>query len=114
VIRYSGWPKDLVAAGVITRAMVLPSGKHPRAADGCGIRIRRYFRLKRGRPQRYLAVFRGVPAALVDRFPGVREAIKAKERYLAWRDAPRRANATTPVMRQLEQTDETALCIDGI
>lgn len=82
---YWGFARDLVAAGVMTRAMAIPSGKHPRDPDGGRVHITRYWRLKKdGRSHRYCQILRKKAFAELARWPGVVEALAAHERFWAW------------------------------
>lgn len=85
-VRYAGWPDELLAAGIINAAMVLPTGKHLRTPDGLKVSVARYWRQRDGAPSKFFQVaVRGAPELLL-RWPGVCEARAAYERYCRWKD----------------------------
>lgn len=87
---YFGWPADLVAAGVVTEQMLAPRVWMKRDADGHRFRLRPYFRLRDGRPERYYRVDRIKLVEQIDRLPGAKAARAANERWVAWVEAGRR------------------------
>jgi hypothetical protein len=86
-LEYSGWPQDLIDAGIMMEHMLQPTGKHLRDADGDAVSLTRSWRLRDGLPQRHCKVRRAKPAAAMLALPGAREAIAARERYQAWQEA---------------------------
>lgn len=90
-LRYSGWPQDLLAAGIITRAH-LRGGKvgRPRsnpAPDGGKISVARRWKVKErtGKPARYFDVKLDRPMTAIAQRPGALAALAARARYEAWR-----------------------------
>jgi hypothetical protein len=85
-VYYFGHPEDLIAAGVATAEMLaLRRGGYPRRdAEGQPYSVRRWWRMKDGRPHQYCRVFRQVQQ--MDELPGVREAVenfdRLQEEYL--------------------------------
>ncbi len=90
-IEYSGWPEDLIAAGVMQAPWATPTGKHLRDPDGGKVSISRQWRLAgQPTPRRYCVVRReDRPRTELARWPGASAAAKAHEKHAAWDQARR-------------------------
>jgi hypothetical protein len=91
-LHYSGWPEDLLAAGIITQAHLRPTDKGWRsrpAHDGGRIAVARRWKVRErtGKPARYFDVKLERPITAVAQWPGALEALAARERYDAWHRA---------------------------
>ena len=91
-LTYEGYEDDLLSAGVITEAMLVPpgSGKHYRDPSGRSVRISRRWRGGcggSGTPTRYMVVKRRMSIEELPRWPAGPWALAAYDRYLAWSTA---------------------------
>lgn len=94
---YSGWPEDLVAAGVMQPEWLTPTGKHLRDPDGAPVSVSRRWRVisPEAPPRRYCVVKRYRPLQELSRWP---EAAKALEAYERWR-MPQASEPPRPELR---------------
>jgi hypothetical protein len=85
-LTYEGYQDDLLEAGVITEAMLVPPGKgsHYRDPGGRSVRISRRCRAQGGKPLQYMVVRRHMSIEELPRWPQGRQALAAYDRHAAW------------------------------
>lgn len=85
-LRYDGWLEELLAAAIITEAMVVPPGKghHYCDADGRSVGISRRWVEKEGQPRRYLVVKRAIRVGELPAWPSASKALAAHDRHDEW------------------------------
>jgi hypothetical protein len=90
-LTYEGYQDDLLSAGVITEAMLVPpgKGKHYRDPNGRNVRISRRWLAKDGEPFpfRYLRVTRHMTTEELPRWPQGLQALAAYDRHADWNEA---------------------------
>jgi hypothetical protein len=110
-VRFSGWPDDLIAAGLMSAAWLQPTGKHLRDSDGAPASVARSWRLRDGAPQRWCQVLRAKPVERLDTLPGARAAVMIYMRRETEREWRVSADAS---LRELGRAIMPAACRDLI